>query len=1144
MWGFLLLLTFCSAFEIFIVPHSHCDPGWIETVKWYYDRQARNILNNIVSILQKDSRRKIVWSETSFLKMWMDEQSDEKINLFKSFVKNGQIEFVGGGYVQNDEANPDFEMVIRQLETGHQYLNKEFGITKVRVGWQIDPFGHSALTPSLWSKFGYEFLVTNRINVGLRDELRRDGNIEFLWEGVNFGHNESIFTHNLYDHYDPPQVLHPYKNHCFGYGPISDNILNRCLNIIYNLFNERKSAYKHDKLMLLYGDDFYYMNSDEGEKLYKRIEALRDYAEKSNEYPNMKIKIATASEYFDAVKNSKPKLSVYKGDLLPYVNFRAGWEPAHWTGYYTTRPHLKQTIYYTHKLVRATEIVLALSKGKSFFASESSLALHHDAITGTCRPQVVEDYTNRLIDEQKSARKAINDAIKNKFPKAEAKFALALPYRVLIVYNPLNWEATCLLHLEVSNDIFIQIKNWRGEYVLLQSVSNLLDDKKTVYMKLSLPALSFVTLFAIEKTEYSEYCDEKSEESETDRSIKDKHFSINFNDFGLVQEITKPSLNYNLKQEFWTYSGNRGGAYIFHPPSNGNEITDMSLDKILVSKGSILETVEVVWRRQRRSFDIDYYYQKIILYGQSRFIWKYGLYATNNEEILVRFSSNNINGEKWLLTSNSGDLRERKYYQESASKKGSNMYPAPGGFAVKLDDEYLQVFPKFSIGVAMVNEGSFELLLHRNLGQDDNFGLSTGVDDKKFVHYHFEIELNKLSQKSYWKSYLEAKTDIYTFTLSNLADFSISDKPWLEGELIEKDWKRETVYSLGFSSNDLYLSSLVAKNSQLVMRVLNLKDTSQKLSVNGFEFLNKKLFDGFLDADTVQSRWDKGDEFVFSQKPDSSYPKFAAKGDREENEGQDLLKPFELATFEVKVVPAKVEESIVEEKNEAIEEKTKEIQETVENEAERNEEQVAENEIKAETQETNEETTEKKDITEQEPREQEPIEQETTNPKEETKENEEEKPAIEQESSQADADPIVPIIENKGIAEAEQESDSEAVFIPQENQETPEEESKQEYSKSHDGEAETIEATENEEKQEEAKKEKIDRIPIKDIRNPSIDIVKNVYGTAPVIIENPESAQTGVTALQRLEYAVVICLSGISVMSIILYFRSKKKRKE
>ena len=61
----------------------------------------------------------------------------------KTLVANGQLEFVNGGWCMHDEAATHYIAMVDQTTLGHRFLKDEFDKIPT-VGWQIDPFGHSA----------------------------------------------------------------------------------------------------------------------------------------------------------------------------------------------------------------------------------------------------------------------------------------------------------------------------------------------------------------------------------------------------------------------------------------------------------------------------------------------------------------------------------------------------------------------------------------------------------------------------------------------------------------------------------------------------------------------------------------------------------------------------------------------------------------------------------------------------------------------------------------------------------------------------------------------------------------------------------------------------------------------------------------
>lgn len=52
-----------------------------------------------------------------------------------------------------------------------------------KIGWQIDPFGHSRETPSLFSQFGFDGLFFARLDYRERLSRLQNKTAEMLWQG-------------------------------------------------------------------------------------------------------------------------------------------------------------------------------------------------------------------------------------------------------------------------------------------------------------------------------------------------------------------------------------------------------------------------------------------------------------------------------------------------------------------------------------------------------------------------------------------------------------------------------------------------------------------------------------------------------------------------------------------------------------------------------------------------------------------------------------------------------------------------------------------------------------------------------------------------------------------------------------------------
>jgi alpha-mannosidase len=166
---------------VHLVPHSHDDVGWQITVDEYYDREVRNIITTVVQALSENPARRFMYVEQAFFQRWWREQGDEKRALAQRLVKSGQLEFVNGGWCMHDEAGTHYVDMVDQTTLGHRYITQQFGVQPT-VGWQIDPFGHSATQATLFGPLsGMDGVFFERIDYQDKDIRDKAKTLEMVW---------------------------------------------------------------------------------------------------------------------------------------------------------------------------------------------------------------------------------------------------------------------------------------------------------------------------------------------------------------------------------------------------------------------------------------------------------------------------------------------------------------------------------------------------------------------------------------------------------------------------------------------------------------------------------------------------------------------------------------------------------------------------------------------------------------------------------------------------------------------------------------------------------------------------------------------------------------------------------------------------
>uniref|UniRef100_A0A672LGY3 Alpha-mannosidase n=1 Tax=Sinocyclocheilus grahami TaxID=75366 RepID=A0A672LGY3_SINGR len=782
--------------QVFVVPHSHNDPGWIKTFDKYYNDQTQHIFNNLVVKLAEDPRRKFIWSEISFFAKWWESADVHKQEAMRKLILSGQLEMVTGGWVMTDEANAHYSAMIDQLIEGHQWLEKNLGKTGPHSGWAVDPFGHSATMPYLLKRANMSSMLIQRVHYSIKKHFAATRSLEFMWrQAWDIESGTDMFCHMMpFYSYDVPHTCGPDPKICCQFDfkrlpgsrvncpwkvpprAITDANVAERAGVLLDQYRKKSKLFRSKVLLVPLGDDFRYDKALEWDQQYFNYQKLFDYM---NSHPEMHVKaqFATLTDYFNAVYKAKgvapgtrpPDYPVLSGDFFTYADR----EDHYWSGYYTSRPFYKNMDRVLESHLRGAEILYSLAVAHARRAGlegrypvsdyylltdarrNIGLFQHHDAITGTAKEAVVIDYGNRLLRSLVGLKRVIINAahflvIKNKdiyrfyqtepFLETDDRRATqdSLPQRTLI-----ELESTPR-YLVLFNPVEQERLCVVTMLVNSARVRVLTEDGQTLPVQLSAQWVSAVEMSG----------------EVYQASFMARLPALGLAVFHLVRAYGVGTLcpcdrrrirrkddpqEVRVQIQFLTYgtrpSKDKSGAYLFLPDGNAKPYSQREAPVVRVVEGPLFSEVVAHYQHFQQTVRV---HNVPGIDGLSLDITSMvDMRDQNNKELAMRLVTDIQSGDTFYTDLNGFQIQPRRYFQKLPLQ--ANFYPMPA-MAYIQDSRYrLTLHTAQALGVSSLASGQLEVILDRRLMQDDNRGLGQGLKDNKRTANRFRLLLERRS---------------------------------------------------------------------------------------------------------------------------------------------------------------------------------------------------------------------------------------------------------------------------------------------------------------------------------------------------------------------------------------------------------------
>ena len=436
---------------------------------------------------------------------------------------------------------------------------------------------------------------------------------EMLWQAsANLDPtSSSLFTGILPYGYNPPPGF-CFDTYCTD-DPIMDDKsmedynVDEKVNIFLNYTMDQRTYYKTNNLIMTMGSDFQYSNAH---RWYKNLDKLIFYVNQRQETTGSKVNIfySTPACYLYSLNKANTTWSTKNDDFFPYAHRPHSF----WTGYFTSRISLKDFVRRTNNYLQSVRQLAAfaqLNDTETFdqlgtLERAMGVAQHHDAVSGTERQHVANDYAKRLsigVDQCMNVVTKSLYGLLGKDPDVDLIFCPLLNITeckeiesqlvyVAMIYNPLTRPISSWIRLPTVTSDY-SVYDIANEELVFSEFSPVYDETKKIPERKSeanynlvflanLPAQGFGFYSISNQTSQPPYKNKRGKVLSDSIILKNQYVQLTFDSNANLVQIDNldTKLTTSITQHFCYYNsipGNNSqpefqasGAYIFRPLDN------------------------------------------------------------------------------------------------------------------------------------------------------------------------------------------------------------------------------------------------------------------------------------------------------------------------------------------------------------------------------------------------------------------------------------------------------------------------------------------------------------------------------------------------------------------------------------------------